>query len=117
MRNIFFVTGNKNKYEEAKQIIPEIIQKDIDLTEIQEIDPKIIISYKLEEAKKLLSGNLVVEDTSLYIDGMNGLPGPLIRWFMKTIGEAMKNCVIFYTKSNCQYFLVFGWSRKDKIRF
>ena len=84
---ITFVTGSQNKYDEAKQIIPELERQDLDLVEIQEIDPKIIISHKLEEAKKVLQGNLVVEDTSLYFDSLVGLPGPLIKWFMKTIGN------------------------------
>lgn len=87
MGNIIFVTGNQGKFEEAKQIIPDLVQQDIDLVEIQEIDPKKVITHKLEEAKKLLSGNLIVEDTSLYLNGLNGLPGPLIKWFMKTIGN------------------------------
>lgn len=84
---ITFVTSNQGKYEEAKQIIPELVQKDIELIEIQEIDPKKIITHKLEEAKKQLSGVLIVEDTSLYINDFNGLPGPLIKWFMKSIGN------------------------------
>lgn len=85
--NIIFLTGNKGKFDEAKQIISDLVQHDVDLTEIQGIDPKAIISHKLEEAKKVLQGNLIVEDTSLYLDCLNGLPGPLIKWFMKTIGN------------------------------
>lgn len=87
MNEIVFVTGSDNKYEEAKQVIPDLVRKDLDLVEIQGIDPKPIIAHKLEEAKKSLSGNLVVEDISLYLDCLGGLPGPLIKWFMKTIGN------------------------------
>mgnify|MGYP000548382432 CR=1 FL=1 len=29
----------------------------------------------------------MVEDTSLYLDCLNGLPGPLIKWFLETIGN------------------------------
>ncbi len=87
MNKIIFVTGNKGKFAEAQQIISELEQNDIDLVEIQEIDPKKVILHKLEQAKKLLQGNLIVEDTSLYLDCLGGLPGPLIKWFMKTIGN------------------------------
>ena len=62
-------------------------QSDIDLTEIQSVDPKEIIEHKLNEAKKHMKGNLVVEDTSLYFEALNGLPGPLIKWFLKTVGN------------------------------
>ena len=79
---IYFITGSKGKFEEVKQIIPEIIQKDIDLPEIQETDAKKIIANKLQEALKHVKSGCVVEDTSLYIASLNGLPGPLIKWFI-----------------------------------
>lgn len=84
---LFFITGNKNKFEEAKSILPELEQIDIDLPEIQGIDAKLIIKYKLQEAWKHHKGSFIVEDTSLYLDCLNGLPGPLIKWFMETIGN------------------------------
>lgn len=87
MMKIIFVTGNKGKFAEAQHIIPELKQNNIDLVEIQEVDPKVIILQKIIEAKKSLQGNLIVEDTSLYLDCLGGLPGPLIKWFMKTIGN------------------------------
>jgi len=84
---IIFLTGNQGKLSEATSIIPEIEGMEIDLPEVQEIDAKKIIENKLKEAAKQLEDNLIVEDTSLYLDGLGGLPGPLIKWFMKTIGN------------------------------
>lgn len=82
---LYFITGSKGKFEEIKEIIPTVLQKDIDLPEIQEIDAKKIITYKLQEALKHVNGGVIVEDTSLYVSKLNGLPGPLIKWFLKTI--------------------------------
>lgn len=82
---LVFITGNKGKFDEASKIIIDLEQKDIDLVEIQSLDPKVIIQAKLEEAKKNLGGNIVVEDGGLYIESLNGLPGPLIKWFMKAL--------------------------------
>lgn len=82
---ITFLTGNKDKFKEAKEIIPYLEQSDIDLIEIQSIDSKEVILHKLDEAKKHIKGNLIVEDTSLSLEGMNGLPGTLIKLFLKTI--------------------------------
>ncbi len=70
-----------------KALIPDIEMFDMDLPEIQEIDAKIIIKEKLRVAREQIDGALMVEDTSLYLDCMNGLPGPLIKWFVKTIGN------------------------------
>mgnify|MGYP001441089953 CR=1 FL=1 len=84
---IYFITGNKDKFKEVQSILENVEQFDIDLDEIQEIDAKEIIKSKLREALKHKQENFIVEDTSLYLDCLNGLPGPLIKWFLKTIGS------------------------------
>lgn len=84
---LYFITSNKGKLTEVQEIIPAVEQLDIDLPEIQDIDAQVIIRAKLEEAQKHQQGQFIVEDTSLYLDCLNGLPGPLIKWFMKTIGN------------------------------
>jgi non-canonical purine NTP pyrophosphatase (RdgB/HAM1 family) len=86
MKPILFITGNEDKLREIREIIPSIQGVNLDLTEIQEIDAKKIITAKLAEAQKDHTGAFIVEDTSLYIDEMRGLPGPLIKWFVKAIG-------------------------------
>jgi non-canonical purine NTP pyrophosphatase (RdgB/HAM1 family) len=84
---IKFITGNINKFHEVKAVIPEIELLDIDLPEIQSLDPKEIVTFKLKAAIDHLPGNFIVEDTSLYLEGLHGLPGPFIRWFMKAMGR------------------------------
>lgn len=84
---IYYITGNKEKFRETKMIIPEIKQLEIDLPEIQEIDPEKIIKAKIEAAKEHKQGRIFIDDASLYLEAMNGLPGPLIKWFLKTIGN------------------------------
>lgn len=111
---IVFLTGNKNKFEEAKRIIPNLEQSDIDLVEIQSLDPKEIITKKLEEAKKVMSGNLVVEDTSLYFDCMNGLPGPLIKWFLKTVGnDGLAKIAESFGNTKATAKVIIGFSKED----
>lgn len=84
---LVFITGNTDKFEEAKAIISDLEQFDIDLIEIQSINSKEVITHKLEEAKKSVKGSFIVEDNSLYLEALKGLPGPLIKWFLKTIGN------------------------------
>ena|SRR3989344_6712156 len=84
---LYFITGNKNKFEEAKAMIPSLQQLDMNLVEIQSTDAHEIICAKLNEALKYHEGELIVEDTSLYMNCLNGLPGPLIKWFMKSLGN------------------------------
>ena len=87
MSAITFLTGNTGKFQEARAIVPELVQKELDLPEIQSLDPHVVIRAKLEEARKHgVHGDIVVEDTSLYIEALNGLPGPLIKWFLESLG-------------------------------
>ncbi|GHO77210.1 non-canonical purine NTP pyrophosphatase [Ktedonobacter sp. SOSP1-85] len=83
---LLFITGNKDKLREVQTLIPDVQGLDLDLPEIQEIDPHKVIAAKLVEARKHHSGVFLVEDTSLSLDGMGGLPGPFIRWFITSIG-------------------------------
>ncbi len=67
-------------------MLPEVEQMEMDLDEIQELDARKIIEAKLAEARKHHAGAFMAEDTSLYFDGMNGLPGPFCKWFLHALG-------------------------------
>ncbi len=87
MKSIYFITGNKGKLAEVQSILGNVEALGIDLPEIQSLDAHEIIKAKLEEAKNHQAGEFIVEDTSLYFEALKGLPGPLIKWFMKTVGN------------------------------
>ncbi len=78
---MYFVTSNRNKFEEVKSVLTDIEQLNIDLIEIQNLDSKEIIKQKLLEALDCVNGEVIVEDTSLFLDCLNGLPGPFVKWF------------------------------------
>jgi len=117
--NLYFITGNKNKFEEVKSILPNVEQLDIDLPEIQDIDAKVIIKAKLLEALKHKDGEFIVEDTSLYLDCLGGLPGPLIKWFMKTIGnEGLYNLVEKLGNKKAEAKTIIGYAKtSDEIHY
>ena len=90
---INFVSGNKNKLRELNEILSEnfkdiiVKQLDIDLPELQGI-PEDIVRGKLKlaiEKSKGLEGPVLVEDTSLCFNAYGGLPGPYIKYFLKSI--------------------------------
>ena len=86
MKTIYFLTNNQGKFNEIKKFLADkkikIRQIKIDLDEIQGVDPKKIINHKIKEALKSGLKNFFLEDTSLYINGLGQLPGPLIKWFL-----------------------------------
>lgn len=86
MSQIQLLTSNANKLAEFQAILPEIEQLDIDLPEIQSLDPKTVIEAKLQAARAHHTGSFLVEDTSLATQAMNGLPGPLVKWFLNAVG-------------------------------
>jgi len=87
MDTLYFITGNDDKFREVKELLPEIQRLDIDLPEVQSLDPEVVIREKLNAARDQRSGSFIVEDTSLYLDGLNGFPGPLIKWLMQAVGN------------------------------
>lgn len=81
--SVLFLTGNADKLREVRAVLPELAAWEVDLPEIQHADPRRVIEAKLLEAARLRpDASLLVEDTSLYLDALNGLPGPLIKWFI-----------------------------------
>lgn len=92
----------------------EVEMMDIDLTEIQSLDPHEIIRYKLNEALKHEQGEFIIEDTSLYFSCFDcKLPGPLIKWFLTTIGAAgMANMVSRMGDSKAHTISVIGYVDK-----
>lgn len=90
---ITFVTGNKKKLEEVKQILAsggqlpfEITNKKIDLPELQG-DSFEIAKEKCRLAAKEINGPALTEDTSLCFNALNEMPGPYIKWFLEKCGH------------------------------
>lgn len=84
---MYFVTSNKNKLREFEEILGiKLEQIELDLDEIQEVDVERVVEHKAREAYKKTKKPVIVEDTGLYIEEWNGLPGALVKWFERTIG-------------------------------
>jgi len=85
---IKFITGNSNKFNEVQAMLRlPIEQLNIDLPEIQSLDPQEVIRAKLEAALQHHKGSLMVEDNSMNMEALNGLPGPFIKWFEHAMGN------------------------------
>lgn len=78
---IMFITGNSNKVQEAEAILGVTLDHvNLDLPEIQGSAQEVIIA-KAEEAYRRVGKPVMVEDTSLGANVLNGLPGPFIKFF------------------------------------
>lgn len=83
-------TGNPGKLEEIKRLLPGVIVNSLplDIQEIQSLDPREVALAKAKAAYEV-SGKEpgVIEDVSVIIPALKGLPGPYIDAFMKTLGN------------------------------
>lgn len=118
--SLYFITGSKNKFEEVKSVVGDIEQFELDLPEIQEIDAHKVITNKLFESQSALKEHkrVIVEDTSLYLDALNGLPGPLIKWFMKTVGnEGLYKMAAAFGNFGAEAKTIIGYTDGKQIEF
>ena len=90
--NVFFVTSNKGKFLEASLILREYgIELQLDTShrklEVQSDDLEDIVKVALENlCRDSVRDYLVVEDDGLFINALNGFPGPYSSYVYKTIG-------------------------------
>ena len=84
----YFATKNLNKLRELNEILgAQFEHKALELIEPQGLDLAEIVAAKARAAYAQLGEPILVEDTSLEFAAWNGLPGPLIKWFLEALGK------------------------------
>src|SRR5262245_50066420 len=87
MASFTLVSGNLDKVRVVEAVVGHPIdQVELDLDEIQELDQEKISEHKARQAWELVRRPLVVWDMAVYIECLNGFPGPLIKWFWQQVG-------------------------------
>ncbi|MCR4327400.1 MAG: RdgB/HAM1 family non-canonical purine NTP pyrophosphatase [Nanoarchaeota archaeon] len=84
---IHFVTGNKSKYNEVKELLEDVVRVDLNLSEIQSGDIYEVTREKARTAYEIVKRPVVVEDIGFYLECLNKFPGPLIKFFISSIGS------------------------------
>lgn len=91
LSEIYFVSSNKNKFLEIKQILHEFGIKvnffKKSLLEIQSTSLQQIAKHKSLSAFESCKKPLIVEDDGLFIDSLHGFPGPYSSFVFDTIGN------------------------------
>ena len=86
-----FVTTNEHKRREVQQILGVALEgADLDLPEIQAIDPAEVAAEKARAARGALGDTdlpVLVEDSGLMVDAWGGFPGALTKWVMQSVGN------------------------------
>ncbi len=92
MSALYVVTSNYSKFNELKSIASKygvnIEMLDVPKFEIQHDDLEAIASYAALAAALIARKPLIVEDSGLFIESLNGFPGALSSYVYKKIGIA-----------------------------
>ncbi|MFW9866010.1 MAG: XTP/dITP diphosphatase [Candidatus Thorarchaeota archaeon] len=125
--SIFFVTGNKNKFQEVAEIFKRrnldfvLKHKDIKTIEIQAHSLKEVALYKLNSVKSEIGGSFFIEDAGFFVDvPLNGFPGVYSSYIFKTIGNEGILKLIDDFKSSKAHFsaiIAFYFKSLDRILF
>jgi len=90
-RLVFFVTSNLHKFDEARKTLSEcgiaMAMLRMKAPEIQDDNSEIIAMSCALDAAKRSHLPVIVEDAGLYIDALNGFPGPYSEHAFRTIGK------------------------------
>lgn len=88
MKKLTFITGNAEKAAQlSRHLDYEVAHKKLDVHEIQSLDLEEVATHKAQEAYKLMRSPVLVEDTALTFKALGSLPGPLIKWFLGSLGN------------------------------
>ena len=90
-RVIFFATNNINKFNEARKVLAEhkiaVGMLRVKTLEIQSESLKEIAETSVLQAFEKCHLPIIVEDAGLFIDALNGFPGPYAAYVYRTIGN------------------------------
>jgi len=89
-RLAFFVTGNVHKFNEARLILAEYkvatAMLKIEAIEIQDDSLENIAKASATDAAKNCGLPVIVEDAGLFVEALNGFPGPYSSYVYRTVG-------------------------------
>ncbi len=84
---LLFVTGNPGKAREADEILGDVERVEYDYAEIQSDDLEEIASRGVEECYSEFEQPVFVDDSGLFVDALDGFPGPYSSYVYGTLGN------------------------------
>ncbi|KAF2158137.1 Ham1-like protein [Myriangium duriaei CBS 260.36] len=110
---LHFITGNAKKLAEVQAILStagvKLTSQSIDLPELQGTIEE-ITTDKCKRAADVVKGPVLVEDTCLCFNAFNELPGPYIKWFLKSLGvQQLHRLLAGFDDKSAQAVCTFGY--------
>jgi inosine triphosphate pyrophosphatase len=128
LKDFVFISGNPNKLSWLIKFIGhEVKSVDIDLDEVQSLDQEFVVKDKAIRAYQIAKKTVLIEDVSLKFNALGGMPGPFIKWFLKSLGnegifkmlssfnDKTASAEVIYCLYSGKEFKMFSGSTKGKI--
>ena len=89
-KTLYIVTSNRGKLTELSSLALEygieLVPTDVPKLEVQSDELEVIASYAALTALLMVRKPLIVEDSGLFIEVLNGFPGSMSSYFYKKLG-------------------------------
>lgn len=120
LSSVLFASSNKNKFEESRSILEEFgVELGFFKTRLEEIQSESlcdIAKRKAIDAFKKCKKAVIIEDDGLFIDSLNGFPGPYSSFVFSTIGnKGILDLVKQKRKARFQSIIVYCDKNQSKV--
>jgi inosine triphosphate pyrophosphatase len=115
-----FITSNQNKVDYLSKSVGLVLDhQKIDLDEIQSPVPAIVIEHKVRQAYELIKKPVLVEDTSLSFNALDGLPGTFVKFFVEASDglESMCRMLDGFEDRSAYASAVYGYYDGETMKF
>ncbi|MGB0855869.1 MAG: RdgB/HAM1 family non-canonical purine NTP pyrophosphatase [Nitrosopumilus sp.] len=117
--DLFFISSNRHKYQEAKKILNIFgIRLGFSKYALEEIQSSLLKDIALKKAKNAFSKYkkpIMIEDDGLFINSLDGFPGPYSSFVFQTIGN---DGILKLLKNNrtAQFVSIITYCDKNNLR-
>lgn len=104
MKDVVFVTGNKNKAKHLADLLGiDIEYQNAELSEIQSMDVEAVAKDKAIRAYEMIGRPVLVEDQAVYLTALGGFPGPFVKFMVESSGgiESIARILDAYHDRSC----------------
>jgi XTP/dITP diphosphohydrolase len=115
----YFVTSNIHKFQEARRVLSEYkiatAKLRVEAVEIQDDKLENIAKYSVQDAIKNCGLPVFVEDAGLFVEALNGFPGPYSKHVYNTVGlKGILKLMKDVTDRNAYFMSVISFGSPDE---